>query len=115
TRCRREGRASRPMSMALESGDRRALARKGALVLAGTLGLVIILSLATGPAAIPLDALMRTLGGWLQSEPAQAGDATRIILFDIRLPRIAVGIVVGGLLALSGTILQGLFRNPLAD
>ncbi|MCX8027254.1 MAG: iron ABC transporter permease [Thermodesulfovibrionales bacterium] len=37
------------------------------------------------------------------------------ILFDIRLPRLLVGIAVGGALAISGVILQGMFRNPLVD
>jgi iron complex transport system permease protein len=38
-----------------------------------------------------------------------------VILWDIRLPRLAMGVLVGGALALSGALLQGLFRNPLAD
>ena len=39
----------------------------------------------------------------------------RIVLFDIRLPRLIMGILVGAALVVSGAILQGLFRNPLAD
>ncbi|MFS4583529.1 FecCD family ABC transporter permease [Phaeobacter sp. C3_T13_0] len=39
----------------------------------------------------------------------------QIILFDIRLPRLIMGAIVGSALAVSGTVLQGLFRNPLAD
>ncbi|MEM8569383.1 MAG: iron ABC transporter permease [Pseudomonadota bacterium] len=38
-----------------------------------------------------------------------------IILFDIRLPRLAMGLLVGAALAVSGAVMQGLFRNPLAD
>ncbi|MCH2165300.1 MAG: iron ABC transporter permease [Marinovum sp.] len=38
-----------------------------------------------------------------------------IVLFDIRLPRLFMGIVVGAALAVSGAVMQGLFRNPLAD
>jgi iron complex transport system permease protein len=37
------------------------------------------------------------------------------ILFDIRLPRIILGFAIGGALALSGVILQGMFRNPLIE
>lgn len=37
------------------------------------------------------------------------------ILFGIRLPRIILGFAVGGALALSGVILQGMFRNPLVE
>jgi len=37
------------------------------------------------------------------------------ILFDIRLPRVMLGLAIGGALGLSGVILQGLFRNPLVE
>ncbi|MBA0168040.1 iron ABC transporter permease [Pectobacterium sp. CFBP8739] len=37
------------------------------------------------------------------------------IWLNIRVPRVLLAILVGGALACSGTIMQGLFRNPLAD
>jgi iron complex transport system permease protein len=37
------------------------------------------------------------------------------VLWSIRLPRIAIASMVGALLAVAGDIMQGLFRNPLAD
>lgn len=39
----------------------------------------------------------------------------RVVLLDIRLPRMVLGILVGASLAVSGALMQGLFRNPLAD
>ncbi|MHB1543456.1 MAG: FecCD family ABC transporter permease [Gammaproteobacteria bacterium] len=39
----------------------------------------------------------------------------RTILWQLRMPRILMAFSVGGLLALSGTLLQVLLRNPLAD
>ncbi len=36
-------------------------------------------------------------------------------MFDIRLPRIVLGALVGAALGISGAAMQGLFRNPLAD
>jgi len=39
----------------------------------------------------------------------------QLILYDIRMPRVALAIVVGGGLAMLGAAIQGLFRNPLAD
>jgi len=39
----------------------------------------------------------------------------RVILFNLRLPRILSAFLVGGGLALAGAIFQGLFRNPIAD
>jgi iron complex transport system permease protein len=38
-----------------------------------------------------------------------------IILWEVRLPRVLLGVLVGAALAVSGTVMQGLFRNPLAD
>jgi iron complex transport system permease protein len=37
------------------------------------------------------------------------------ILWDIRMPRVVLGALVGGMLALAGATYQGVFRNPLAD
>ena len=39
----------------------------------------------------------------------------RTVLVDIRLPRLVMGMLVGAALAVSGAVMQGLFRNPLAD
>lgn len=39
----------------------------------------------------------------------------RLILFDLRLPRLALALLVGGSLGLSGAVLQGITRNPLAE
>jgi len=47
---------------------------------------------------------------------AGGGDAaTRSVLIAVRLPRVLAAFGVGSLLALSGVLLQALFRNPLAD
>lgn len=37
------------------------------------------------------------------------------ILFDLRLPRVIIGLAVGGMLGLAGAALQGYLRNPLAE
>jgi iron complex transport system permease protein len=41
--------------------------------------------------------------------------ALRQIWFTIRLPRVLLALTIGGSLALAGCVMQGLFRNPLAD
>ncbi len=41
--------------------------------------------------------------------------AEYVLLWEIRLPRTLLGVLVGAALALSGAVMQGLFRNPLAD
>jgi iron complex transport system permease protein len=47
------------------------------------------------------------------SSPLSATDES--ILWDIRLPRVVLGALVGAMLALAGASYQGVFRNPLAD
>jgi iron complex transport system permease protein len=45
---------------------------------------------------------------------APAGDPARVIVLDIRLPRLLLSVAIGAILGLSGAALQGLLRNPLA-
>ncbi|AZZ95161.1 iron ABC transporter permease [Hahella sp. KA22] len=71
------------------------------LILSVTLAFLIGLSLCTG----------RVTGvswpGWDLE--------TQLILWEIRLPRTLLALLCGTVLALSGAVLQGLLRNPLAD
>ena len=74
------------------------------------------LSLALGPVSLPLfdtlRAALRLLGMPIQGEGLEQAE---LILGQIRVPRTLLGLAVGGVLALSGVAMQGLFRNPLAD
>jgi iron complex transport system permease protein len=79
------------------------------LALAALLLVVAVLSLTTGAAGLGLGDLFAGLWGEGLSPRDQ------IVLFDIRLPRLGLGMAVGASLAVSGVLLQGLFRNPLAD
>jgi len=46
----------------------------------------------------------------------QAADSLRgTVVWDLRLPRVALGFLVGAALSVSGALMQGLFRNPLAE
>ncbi len=47
--------------------------------------------------------------------PTSLGPLDQTVLFQIRLPRVVLGALVGGLLALAGAGYQGVFRNPLVD
>lgn len=67
------------------------------------------LSLTTGAAGLGVGELVSALWGKGLSLRDQ------VVLFDIRLPRLGLGMAVGAALAVSGVLLQGLFRNPLAD
>ena len=65
-----------------------------------------------GPVTIPLaDALSSTFG----TADAGVSGTHRLIVHQIRLPRVLLGLLVGAALAVSGTAMQGLFRNPLAS
>jgi iron complex transport system permease protein len=55
------------------------------------------------------------LRGALAALMGSGDEATRTVLFAVRLPRVLAAFGVGSLLALSGVLLQALFRNPLAD
>lgn len=67
-----------------------------------------LLALQNGPIAMSSSELWLAL--W--NDNATSNHA---ILFDIRLPRILMSLLVGAGLAVSGAVMQGLFRNPLAD
>jgi iron complex transport system permease protein len=93
--------------------------RKIAAVLCGlTLLLVasILLSLATGAVAIPLQevaiVLLRKLGLF---STAEVDSTHEVVLNTIRIPRIIMTLFIGGALGVSGAALQGLFRNPLVE
>ena len=72
-----------------------------------------IVAAGIGAAGIPLARLPAALGLGAGDPAFVARD--QLVLWSIRLPRIALAGIVGALLAASGTIMQGLFRNPLAD
>jgi len=71
-------------------------------------GIVIGLSLVTGSTEIGMhDAVAAVLGA--PAEPA------RTVVMELRVPRVLSALAIGALLAVAGTLLQALFRNPLAD
>lgn len=90
--------------------DRRDLARRGHLVLVALLVVVAVVSLAAGPSGTSLWSALMKLA---QGQPIDRVEA--LILSDIRAPRTVMGLLVGGALGVSGAVMQGLFRNPLAD
>jgi iron complex transport system permease protein len=75
--------------------------RQRSLVVLGLISvLCFLLSLGLGPTGFGL--------------PAEAS-AARLIFVEIRIPRAVLGFLIGGSLGLSGAVLQGYLRNPLAE
>ena len=79
------------------------------LALAAALVLVDLIALAVGGVHLPLKDVVAGLLG------QNAGSQASVIVREIRLPRILLAMLVGSALAVSGTGLQALLRNPLAD
>ncbi|OQY28960.1 MAG: hypothetical protein B6244_05320 [Candidatus Cloacimonetes bacterium 4572_55] len=80
------------------------------------LGLIALFCLITGYSDISwrdvLDIVSRRLKG---EELSQSLQREQSILLELRVPRIWLGTLVGGSLSISGSVFQGLLRNPLAD
>lgn len=75
----------------------------------GALALVCLLSLAVGSRAIPVGTVVEAL---TSPDPASEDHA---IVRELRVPRTLIGLMAGVALGLTGALLQGLTRNPLAD
>ena len=85
------------------------------LVLLVSLPFAVIFGLNSGAVDIPIETII-DLGFevFQSSDKDTAAQQAKTILFDIRLPRICLAILIGAILAISGAVMQGLFRNPLA-
>ena len=101
--------------------------------LSALLAAAVTVSAAVGPVWVPPDAVVKVLlNGLVVPTALDVSGATvglttrpvfqfavpevqRLIVMRIRLPRILLAAVVGFSLAAAGTIMQGIFRNPMAD
>lgn len=86
---------------------------------AGTAALVfcllaVALALTSGKYALSPGELWQAV--WRPAgDPGAAPDPASIVLWDVRLPRVLAGLLVGGALAAAGATYQGMFRNPLVS
>lgn len=87
------------------------LAGVAALLAAGVAGITL------GPVDLPLPAVLRALVDRLPLIDVTSGLSARddAILWQLRVPRVVLGGLVGAMLATAGAGYQGVFRNPLAD
>ncbi len=83
----------------------------GALLVAGCLA-----SMAAGALSLPLwDSLLAVIDNLLGGNLSGLAEHEQAVVWELRLPRTLLAVLVGAMLAQSGAAMQGLFRNPLAD
>ena len=88
-------------------------------LVAGLLTLIAVglFSILSGPIDLAATDVFRELMNQIPgvSVESNLSELQSAILTDIRLPRVILGMIVGGTLAVAGGAYQGVFRNPLAD
>ncbi|KOO02660.1 FecCD family ABC transporter permease [Vibrio nereis] len=91
----------------------RALSAKSLCIISCiALYLTTVASITVGPMSISFTDSIQSL---LPLTNADIPNHITMIVQQVRLPRTLLAIAVGGILAISGAVMQGLFRNPLAD
>jgi iron complex transport system permease protein len=103
--------APAPVRVPLRTSAAQRRARLLFALLAGALLASLVTACCLGAYRIPLAALRAIALGDDSPELAQA----RAVLLQIRLPRVALALMVGAGFGAAGSALQALFRNPLAD
>ncbi len=76
----------------------------------------VVLSVCIGAVQISFSELVAIIGhrvGWGGEEGFN--QQQEAVLFSLRMPRVVLGLLVGAALGISGAVMQGLFRNPLAE
>lgn len=75
----------------------------------------VVLALKLGAVPVSVTELILDLGRIALGRANELPSEYRMIVFDLRLPRILLGILVGAALSVAGASFQALLRNPLAD
>ncbi len=97
--------------------EARGVGLRAGLAVTGFLLVALLVSLAVGPVGIGIGAIVRSGLSYvpLLHVHQPLGWPDRAILWQVRAPRVALGALVGGMLAVAGASYQGVFRNPLCD
>jgi iron complex transport system permease protein len=77
----------------------------------------VLVGLLVGPVHLGVGAVTRAVLAHVPLLHVRSGlsQTDSAILWQLRAPRVVLGVLVGGMLALAGASYQGVFRNPLAD
>ncbi|HXG66429.1 MAG TPA: iron ABC transporter permease, partial [Blastocatellia bacterium] len=84
-------------------------------VLLAVLLILTAIAIAVGSERVELGAVLKIIAAELTGGAADAPPEQRVIIADIRLPRVLLAILVGAALSVAGATFQALLRNPLAD
>jgi iron complex transport system permease protein len=79
---------------------------------------LLVVATGLGFIRIPAADVLRVVAGRLTGDPDWVrgmNDIFPVVVLDVRLPRILTAALVGGGLAMSGVVFQGILLNPLAD
>ena len=87
----------------------------GVILLCGATIFVVIIAASIGPFSVPFTHTASTLLDLIGIGESDANPTEQAIIQSIRLPRIFLAFIVGAGLGISGGIMQGLFRNSMAD
>lgn len=77
------------------------------LILAGLIAVASVMGILLGETVFDMAQMIQAL--------VEPGSGPAEVLWQVRAPRVATALMVGAALGLSGAVMQGLLRNPLAD
>jgi iron complex transport system permease protein len=92
--------------------------RRGRVLVVGlvaALVLVVLASAALGAYAVAPADVLRVIGARLGLPVGEVPTTVDAVLWQVRLPRVGLALLVGACLGLAGAVMQGVFANPLAE
>jgi iron complex transport system permease protein len=107
-----------PSDVRPEPGLRPLVTRRlvlSTMALLGFVGACWVIAAWMGHYAVPLPDVIRSIWAHLRGSPSRIDSMAESYLWMFRMPRVAMGALVGAALSVAGASLQGLLMNPLAD
>ncbi|WP_350335398.1 FecCD family ABC transporter permease [Coralliovum pocilloporae] len=104
-----------PSRLSFTPGDRSGLGLTTIVGLSVLLVLCMLVATTIGASNLSVADVVTLIWSSATGQLNTASVSGSVILFEIRFPRVLTGALVGAALATSGAVMQGLFRNPLAD
>ncbi len=77
---------------------------------------LIVAAMAIGTVYVPMDAIIKIILNKLGLANSSGFDFSQFaIIFYVRMPRVLAAVLIGAALSTVGAVMQGMFRNPMAD